>query len=249
MNESGVALLIASVLALCGCGSTIRGYDAWPHQPYLADGSRAYGDATVRYYGWPNVGMTGSLTWRSSVNPELRVHAAAIERRCIQFLHHHGINCEPIDAEQRKAKRYDSEADIWNGLNYREAYALAASNPVSRGNELHEAAVVIVAIEPTVLVIAPGLVGAGQGVRLDKPPSDSKAPTEHAAIFVGLSGGLLYDDRIPKVDGLLWCSPDLGIAPRSIEIDASGVGTVPLPWGVLRLVPAGNIYAVLAAPD
>ena len=131
MNGPGVAVLIASVLASCGCSSTVRGYDAWPHQPYLADGSRAYGDATVRYYGWPFVGMTGSLTWRSPSNPKLRVPASALAQRCIKFLQHHGINCEPIDAEQRRAKRYDTEAAIWNGLSYREAYALAATNPVS----------------------------------------------------------------------------------------------------------------------
>jgi hypothetical protein len=226
LGSVSTCLTVASVILLVGCGRTVRGPDAWPHQPYWNTGIPAHGEESATYYGWPNVGLSGSLTWISPNDPASRIDASEVAARSVRFLRIHGLDCTPIDHAQRQARRYDSEAPIWNGLSYRDTYRLAATNPLSRGTNLYPQAVVIVSLDPTILVIAPGLVGAS-----------------------GLPGGLVYDNRIPMVKGIRWCSPDLNIAPEAIVIDGQGVGTIPVPWGTLSLVPAGDIYAVLAAPD
>lgn len=240
-----LSVLAAGVAPLVGCSQTVHGPDAWPHQPFLSDGTQAYGDAWVQYFGWPNVGITGSVAWRSTNDPTIRIAASGVVARSTRFLRHHGIACQPVDAAQRKALTYDSEAPIWNGLNYREAHALAAANPVSRGSALFSDAIVLVSVDPIILVIAPGLVGAGRFAHRAYADNASAASAQRL-ISIGLPDGLLYDDRIPIVDGLRWCSPDLDIAPAPVQFDATGIGVIPVPWGSLHLVPGDNVYTIVA---
>jgi len=174
------------------------------------------------------------------------VSAKKVVDKSLRYLERHGFDTKPIDHAQWTAKGFDSEEIIWNGLKYREANEIARGNPLSRhGNKVFGSAFIIVSVKPTVIVIAPGLVRAGNIAASDgKIGAISTSFAEE--ILIGLPGGLVYDNRVPRVGQLLWCSPDLDVSPTPILFDDDGTAIINLPWGQLALVSSGSVYKVSA---
>ncbi|MBN4060371.1 hypothetical protein JYT11_00840 [Planctomycetaceae bacterium AH-315-I19] len=263
MKKTILALYFAMVL--CGCSQHV-GKDVWEYQPYIGPGHTAEGTATIKA---TLMGLSGTLTWKSTQDPKISVSAKRVVDRSRRFLQRHGYDTVSIDHGYRKramaayrARRRHVEDFNWNGLEYYEATEIARGNPLSRhGNETHGTAFVIVSVKPTIIVIAPGLIRAGNlsaadgkigatSARLTEKYYSDVVPTDSVErdLLVGLPGGLVYDNRVPRVGQLLWCSPDLNVSPTPILFDDDGTATINLPWGQLVLTSSGSVYKVSAHP-
>jgi|GEM_PF-6123412 len=242
-----------------GCSDSRVAADVWGYQPYIVPGEPAIAAATIRTASAPFLGVSGDIEWRSPLTQGAVVQGQHVVTRSLQFLSNHGLPTVPVDQSQREERSYDSNEIIWDGLTFPEIVRLAKNNPLSRdGNSYFDRGYVIVAVEPVILIIVPGLIEAGNFAaregRIGAVGASIAYKTyEHSwrsgwndgDLLVGLPGGLVYDTRVPRVSGLAWCSPDLGVAPTALQPHGDSLNPITVPWGELHFVRDGDIYRIV----
>ncbi len=233
-----LALLLLAMLS--GCYRTTSGRDAWPSQPYYGGSDVAIAEARITSYLLFD--MRGSVTWTKPGFDRVCVSASRVVKKTIRFLKPFGYSFEevPRDDENRKELLDD-----------------AAQNPLSieRAHHIFQSTVVVCCIDPIVVVIAPIPIGTFYwGKALNGFPAHFYAPDLVAEdepelnklIVVGLPGGIVYGQQVPYSSDLLWASPDLNIEPTPIQFGPNSEGRILVPWGMLRLVPSGDLFQVIA---
>jgi hypothetical protein len=238
-----VMAIPACLFLLVGCSGTVVGTDAWHSQPYIAGGEVADAEA-IRTTGIPFRSVS-DIRWHAPSGESRPTQGQRTARQIIRFLSEYGYS-ESFESVRSIGRPDDHDPDP----------DPSRSNPlsVSDATEVFPLTVVICAVDPVVVVIAPIEVASSYRGRAFNGYSihDSSRPVDPNAIpvfGVGLVGGILYGRHVPLLPDLVWASPDLEIGPQAVHFENDGRGRIDVAWGTLWLVPTGDVYEIIAQTE
>lgn len=235
----GLALLLSFCLFhLTGCIiQTSRGPDAWPSQPYFGGPQAAVAETEIRSSFYR---ISGDILWSSPKGQDINakpIRGTRIADTLMAYLQDTWLEFDAVDSSTVEGQQIYNASDQ-NPLSIR--YPRSVFRQTS----------VICSIDPIIMIIVSTPVGTVYGGQsLSGYSANILAPNLVApddAFIVGLPGGILYGNRLPRSEKLWWASPDLNVKLEPLAFNIQGEARIELPWGTLRIVRSGEGYVVLA---